>query len=171
MERVSLGHNRGWLDRPAVESVKRIDYQIGRPLDVNSAGRTYAEQQQKWNEWKAGTGAPANLPGTSVHEKGLALDSDDRFLALMTRNGWWRPYAHEPWHFEYLERNDKMKELEMLTDKDIDKIANAVWAKVVGVKDSANHEYGPAGRMLANTASRAGKAATYSKQAIPKADG
>jgi hypothetical protein len=165
MKAVALGHGRGWLDAPAAASVKRIDYLIGRPLDINSAGRTRAA----WDAWQNGTGAPANLPGTSMHEKGLALDTDDRFLAVMSRNGWWRPYSHEPWHFEYLEQNDKMKELEMLTDKDVDRIATAVWAKVVGVKDSTKYDHGPAGRMLANAANRAGKAATYSKQAITPA--
>lgn len=108
MIRTELTHGRGWLDADAAASIGRIDAELGRPLDINSAGRTPQEQQQAVDRMNAG--GPFALPvGQSIHEQGEAADSDDgrnpEVVALMRRHGWIRTALQrkpsEWWHFEY----------------------------------------------------------------------
>ncbi|WP_345751373.1 hypothetical protein [Microbacterium rhizophilus] len=106
MIRTDLGHGRGWLSRPAAESVLRIDEQLGRPADSNSAGRDPQEQQQMVDRMNAG--GPFALPvGTSEHESGNAWDSDEWLdpaaAAVLEDNGWRRTALArgEWWHAEY----------------------------------------------------------------------
>lgn len=82
----------------------------GIEAEVTSAGRTSAEQQRLYDLYKAGRGAPANRPGTSAHEYGLAVDiasihgsrhqHQQYVIAVMQWLGFVAPYSHEPWHFE-----------------------------------------------------------------------
>lgn len=103
---IGYGH---WLDAGAAASFFRVCAAIGRRLDVNEAGRTY-EQQAKFRwEYENVPGAPFALPaGTSIHEFGRAIDTDDRFIELMRDHGWIRTALarNEPWHFEYFIEHD-----------------------------------------------------------------
>lgn len=57
--------------------VARLAAHNGRKLHVNSGYRTYAEQAKLWHDYLHG-GNLAARPGTSNHEKGLAMDVSDR---------------------------------------------------------------------------------------------
>jgi hypothetical protein len=73
---------------------------------VSSAFRSLAEQTRLYNLFLAGKGSPANLPGTSMHEKGLAVDvacaaSDDAARAKWAKEfGLYTPHSTELWHME-----------------------------------------------------------------------
>lgn len=82
-------------------------YEAGRALRLNSAFRTRAEQKRLYDGWKAGKPGffPANKPGTSKHELGLAIDVDDLGnpalrARLAHKYGFYAPHAHEPHHLE-----------------------------------------------------------------------
>lgn len=104
-----LGHGRGWLDRPAALSIVRVDAALGHPLQITDAGRTNAEQ---WDMWRKYGWPRAAYPGTSTHETGLAIDTDER-IALLGEHGWTRPFnnparkPYEPWHYKYVQANDR----------------------------------------------------------------
>lgn len=116
----ALSHGRGWLEAPAAASIVRVDREIGHPLQITEAGRTWEQQNAHWLNYQR-NGYPIALhPDTpSVHQKGYAIDTDEgqRILDVMTRHGWRRTVYRngvlvEPWHFEYQEqfdtrRNDK----------------------------------------------------------------
>lgn len=120
MQKRDLGHGRGWLDAPAAASVRRIDRQLGRPADINDAGRSAAVADENYRKWLAykngGPWAPYALPGRlSVHCKGRAADSDDWYnahAAAVWRDNGWRQTARysddrdEPWHGEYFAHLD-----------------------------------------------------------------
>lgn len=74
----------------------------GVPIQLNSAGRTHAEQQHLYRT-KPGLAAK---PGHSLHEKGLAIDvgnwRDPKVKAALERAGFRQFDARkEPWHFSY----------------------------------------------------------------------
>lgn len=98
-----IGAGRGWLAQPAAASLRRVDAAIGHPLQVTSAGRTNAEQ---WDAWRKYGSPRAAYPGTSTHESGLAVDTDER-LDVLSEHGWTRPFnnparkPYEPWHYLY----------------------------------------------------------------------
>lgn len=96
-----LGYGRGWLSEDAAASLWRVDAQIGHPLQITSAGRTRAEQQEAYDRYLAGTGSFAAYPGTSPHEFGNAIDTNERLVSILADHGWWRPLSFEPWHFVY----------------------------------------------------------------------
>lgn len=99
----TLTGGRGWLNDDAAASIHRIDGEIGRLLQITSAGRTWAEQAELYDGWINGRPGYyfAAPPGTSPHEAGNAIDTNDRFLDVMNRHGWRRPLSQEPWHFVY----------------------------------------------------------------------
>lgn len=105
MQITDIGYGRGWLDISAARSLWRIDARLGRPLDINEAGRTWAQQNKFRQDYLNGVpGAAFALPaGTSIHEQGRAIDTDDRFIAIMNDHGWFQTALarSEPWHFEY----------------------------------------------------------------------
>lgn len=110
-----LGHNRGWLSPAPAASIARIDRQIGHPLQVTEAGRTWAQQKAHWDTYQR-YGKPIALhPDTpSLHQLGNAIDSDEaqRFVGLMADHGWIRTVWRngrlvEPWHFEYRIADDR----------------------------------------------------------------
>jgi hypothetical protein len=101
-----LTAGRGWLDAPAAASLARVDAQIGHPLQVTESGRTRAQQQAHWDRYRAFlAGGPwaalAARPGTSPHEYGNAIDTNERLVVILHDHGWRRPIASEPWHFVY----------------------------------------------------------------------
>lgn len=68
---------------------------------VASAFRTYAQQQALYRSYLNG-GTLAAVPGTSMHEKGLAVDVDHSDYGLLARHaaqcGLIRPVKGEAWH-------------------------------------------------------------------------
>lgn len=79
----------------------------GASLTVTSGKRSSQEQRRLYELFKAGKGHPANAPGTSAHEFGLAVDvaaDDPRWYPSL--HSLWRalglavPYSREPWHVE-----------------------------------------------------------------------
>ncbi len=46
----------------------------GQHLQIESDYRTYAQQQKAWDDFQAGKISRAAKPGTSLHEKGKAID-------------------------------------------------------------------------------------------------
>ncbi|MDR2294675.1 MAG: hypothetical protein LBE05_05675 [Microbacterium sp.] len=122
MQTTQLTGGRGWLDAPAAASVHRIDRQLGRPADVNDAGRSPEQanaNRAAWEAWRDGRGpwAPYALGADeSVHCKGLAVDSDDWYnpeaAAVWRANGWRQTARYdddrdEPWHGEYFAEHDQ----------------------------------------------------------------
>lgn len=121
----NLTHGRGWLTAEAAASVHRIDRQLGRPADINEAGRSAAKADANYRRWLAylagGPKAPYALPASeSVHCVGEAADSDDWYdaqaAAVWRDNGWRQtalypnnPKKHEPWHGEYFINLDRRR--------------------------------------------------------------
>mgnify|MGYP007112210180 CR=1 FL=1 len=119
--KVDLGHGRGWAAPTAAASIRRIDRDLGRPADINEAGRSPEkadDNYRKWLAYKNGTGpwAPYALPASrSVHCWGNAADSDDWYnaaAAAVWRDHGWRQTARynddrdEPWHGEHFPNLD-----------------------------------------------------------------
>lgn len=96
-----IGHGRGWLNADAAASLRRVDAQIGHPLQVTDAGRTWEQQAELRRLYEAGRGSFAALPGESPHEAGNAIDTNERLVEILHDHGWRRPLAFEPWHFVY----------------------------------------------------------------------
>jgi LAS superfamily LD-carboxypeptidase LdcB len=78
------------------------------PAGPDSAYRTYAQQSYLYDLYLSGKGAPANPPGTSSHETGLAVDvatPEMRYVIdqIGYAYGWGK--AHGPdewWHVDYV---------------------------------------------------------------------
>ncbi len=80
-----------------------VDLYPGGPV---SAFRTYEQQSYLYDLYLAGQGAPANPPGSSAHEMGVAVDvatEDMRYVIdqIGAAYGWYAPHADEWWHVEY----------------------------------------------------------------------
>ncbi len=116
-----LGGGRGRATLWCTWSIQRIDRQLGRLLDINSAWRNPQEQERLYMAYRNyvngnGPWAPIALPPEqSVHCNGEAIDTDDN-NAAMTRvlndNGWFHTVFRngvlvEPWHYEYDYKRDK----------------------------------------------------------------
>lgn len=76
-----------------------------RGSSVYSGARSTEEQAELYRRWQAGTGSPANRPGTSWHEYGAALIGGPAALAVdfdqpypHGEAGLIFPVAGEPWH-------------------------------------------------------------------------
>lgn len=86
----------------------------GVTIGVNSGFRSYPEQKYLYDGRQKGLPgfAPANRPGTSKHQNGIAFDIDVNgggsnpiYVWLSqnaTRFGFLRTVSSEPWHWEYL---------------------------------------------------------------------
>lgn len=106
--RVPLAHRRAW--NKTVKDIARAARANRTKLNVVSGFRTRAKQEALHALYLAGKGNPANRPGTSKHELGLAADvwlkdgspasSSTRIRRSLNRLGYTFPYAHEPWHTE-----------------------------------------------------------------------
>ncbi|MGO2091374.1 MAG: hypothetical protein ACTH34_05840, partial [Microbacterium gubbeenense] len=111
MQTTQLSNGRGWLDAPAAASLTRIDAEVGHPLDINEAGRTWAQQNAHYQRYQSflagGPWAPIALPaGSSIHEFGRAIDTDEQITTVLNRHGWFHTVYRggvlvEPWHYEY----------------------------------------------------------------------
>jgi LysM repeat protein len=90
--------------RAEAQSVYGIDlYPSEGPLSVY---RTYEEQAHLYDLYLNGKGAPANPPGSSSHELGLAVDLAEPEMRSVIDEiggnyGWVAPYDSEWWHVEY----------------------------------------------------------------------
>lgn len=91
------------------ERLHALLYEAGGALVLNSGFRSRAEQQRLYDGWVRRLPGyfPANKPGTSMHEKGLAADVDDkggRYASLrrtlVEKYGFHCPIKNEPWHLE-----------------------------------------------------------------------
>jgi len=106
----------GTLDQGLIPWAKWI-YAVGKKEDgrlvVTSARRSSAKQAYLYSRWKSGKSLiPANRPGTSLHEYGLAFDMarlgkdplGDPLLAWL--GSWWEYYGgrwggiRDPVHFQ-----------------------------------------------------------------------
>jgi LAS superfamily LD-carboxypeptidase LdcB len=81
-----------------------IDLYPGGPL---SAFRTYAQQDYLYQLYLSGQGEPANPPGSSTHELGVAVDVADPVMRdiidqIGPAYGWYGTIPSEWWHVEYL---------------------------------------------------------------------
>jgi LysM repeat protein len=90
--------------REASQVTYGVDLYPGGPL---SAFRTYAQQSYLYQLFLAGQGNPANPPGTSSHELGVAVDLADPAMrsvvdALGANYGWAGTEPAEWWHVQYL---------------------------------------------------------------------
>jgi hypothetical protein len=111
------GPERGRFIR-LLGKLRLLSDSLHRPLYVNGGYRTRAEQSALYHQFLAGSGAPANPPGHSVHEAGGAADVifgrhkqlsslrlsvglDPRARREMRRLGLCRPHPAEPWHVEH----------------------------------------------------------------------
>lgn len=89
----------------------------GAPLVVNSGGRSNAEQARLYALYKAGKGNLAAAPGTSIHERGRAVDLGGAIQSMNSAQHRWlqqvaaqygfswtgRNFSQiEPWHWEYV---------------------------------------------------------------------
>jgi hypothetical protein len=142
---VSLSGGRGRLRPEAAASIARVDHELGRLLDINSAWRspvTQARLRKAYIDYLNGRGpwAPIALePEDSVHCDGWAIDTDDgqpvgsRTDRILVDHGWiLTVYRNgnlvEPWHREYDKTRDNHLEDDMaITDSDAKKIADAVF--------------------------------------------
>ena len=90
--------------RAEAQSVYGVDlYPSAGPLSVY---RTYEQQAQLYDLYLEGKGAPANPPGTSAHELGIAVDLAEPEMRSVIdeiggKYGWVAPHSNEWWHVEY----------------------------------------------------------------------
>lgn len=79
-----------------------VDLYPGGPL---SAYRTYEQQAQLYEQFLAGQGSPANPPGTSTHELGIAVDVAEPVMRDVIDQiggsfGWYGTIPSEWWHVQ-----------------------------------------------------------------------
>ena len=78
-------------------------YPAEGPLSVY---RTYDQQAYLYDLYLSGQGSPANPPGTSTHELGIAVDLEAPEMRSVIDEigptyGWYAPHSNEWWHVEY----------------------------------------------------------------------
>lgn len=105
---------------------------------IGDSFRTTEEQQKLYDAYKAWTGWLAAKPGTSAHEKGLAIDiyANSNYdpltteqVAVMNANWWYQTaWEEDLWHFEYLGKTTTLLDSETKpTDVIIDEsLLNAI---------------------------------------------
>ena len=99
----------GFKDR-VIAAAQAFNAATGKKIVINSAKRDSEDQQRLWDESvKAGrpgispTGMPIGKPGTSKHERGLAVDiqnyKDPAAIAAMNKQGLFQTVPRDPVHF------------------------------------------------------------------------
>lgn len=96
----------GNLDSTVRHNLNNLAYEYkqatGSTLNVTTGARTYAQQKHFWDLYQAGKGNPANRPGYSLHEYGLAVDISPaqvkkaESLGLLKKFGFYRPLPNHP---------------------------------------------------------------------------
>lgn len=94
-----------YLQLPAKKALDRAIKERGKPMTVNSAYRTIAQQQVLYNHYKAGRCgiAIAAIPPTSNHQSGLAIDIEDPrgWKPFLEKYGWKHLGPSDPPHFDF----------------------------------------------------------------------
>ncbi|MDQ5943346.1 MAG: zinc D-Ala-D-Ala carboxypeptidase [Patescibacteria group bacterium] len=91
------------LNNNLVAALQRAQLHLGREIPYNTAWRSFGEQSCLYNR---GGSTPVAVPGTSNHERGLAVDINTDFAQsagvndVFRRYGLCRTVAGEPWHYE-----------------------------------------------------------------------
>lgn len=114
METMSLSGGRGVLPAAAAESIHRIDADIGHPVQITEAGRTWSRQLYLFSQYMNGTPGfnralhPDNPLANHVLSRGRrgAVDSDEQTGVLWDDHGWVLTARDEPWHREYFPERD-----------------------------------------------------------------
>ena len=101
---VPLSSGRRDLAPAMAAAVARAEQLLGRPLPITSGYRSVAEQARLWSK-RGANPFPVAPPGTSMHERGLAIDVTSSFAETLARmsedTGLCRPYPRtDPVHFE-----------------------------------------------------------------------
>lgn len=79
---VSGGGDREGLAPALVAALHRADDLLGRPVPVVSGFRSRAEQERLWAA-RDRNPYPVAVPGTSAHERGMAIDVPSAFVPLL----------------------------------------------------------------------------------------
>lgn len=93
------------LNNNLVAAIQRIELHLGREVPLVTAYRSYNEQSCLYNRY-AGTSQPVASPGTSNHERGMAVDVDRAWLNSSNYRDIFRQYSlcenvsNDPGHFE-----------------------------------------------------------------------
>jgi hypothetical protein len=98
------GGDRAGLAPVVLAGLARADDLLGRPVPVVSGFRSRAEQERLWAR-RATNPYPVARPGTSAHERGMAIDVPAGFApvlaAVAAQTGLCRPLPdRDPVHFE-----------------------------------------------------------------------
>lgn len=149
---VDLGGGRGWLNDAPAASLFRIDGALGHRMQITEAGRTRAQQQAHWDRYRRYGSPIAARPGTSLHEKGSAIDTNEgqNHVALLQSHGWRRTVYRngklvEPWHFEYFPNEDRYRSGSGAGSASNDTLNRQNWLRVArGENIAADGQYGPA---------------------------
>jgi hypothetical protein len=91
------------------EALARAEALLGRPVPISSGFRTRAEQEALW-AGRFSNPYPVARPGTSMHERGLAVDVPSSFVATLrgvaAPSGLCQPLPEtDPVHFEPCRRS------------------------------------------------------------------
>jgi D-alanyl-D-alanine carboxypeptidase-like protein/putative Flp pilus-assembly TadE/G-like protein len=88
-----------------VAALRRAELILGRPIRIVSGYRSHAEQLALWAR-RYSNPYPVAAPGTSAHERGLAVDLSEADAALVEslHVGLCRPYGNDPVHLELCPR-------------------------------------------------------------------
>lgn len=95
------------LGNAVVKAAEEYNATTGNKIQLNSAKRDTEKQKELYAAWIAGgkQGMPVAKPGTSLHEKGLAVDiqnyNDPAAVAAMNRQGLQQKVPNDPVHFSF----------------------------------------------------------------------
>lgn len=107
---VSSGGGLGATNGLNPEFLRRFEQwnaSLGNILTITSGFRTRAEQEVLYARYLSGNGPLAAVPGTSQHEKGLAIDHSPASWGMDASAGGFglkHPVSGEPWHVEPFDR-------------------------------------------------------------------
>ena len=101
---VGGGAGRAGLHPSMVAAIAAAERLLGRPIPISSGYRSPAQQQALWDR-RHSNPYPVARPGTSKHERGLAIDVPSAFvptlLAVAATAGLCQPMpSTDPVHFE-----------------------------------------------------------------------
>lgn len=90
-----------------IKAAEEYNATTGKKLRINSAKRDSEDQERLYNDWiaRGKTGMPVGKPGTSRHERGIAVDiqnyGDPQAVAAMNRQGLYQKVPNDPVHFQF----------------------------------------------------------------------
>lgn len=98
------GGGRGGLDQSMVAALDRAEKLLGGPVPITSGYRSPDKQRALWDD-RANNPYPVAPPGSSMHERGLAVDVPLSFVARLAavagQVGLCHPFPErDPVHFE-----------------------------------------------------------------------